>query len=255
MPKHTSLVREVRGNALWDAIKFIFRLAGGATLLTTALSATLHFLESVSLNVKLIVGMFLCSFLFLGLAFLVGRMRRPEPTAAPVETQPPLTNFAARECSDKWLHEIALHDRRQIDDMVRLTEIERVYQSYEQPSPCIKYRIVFFNGSVFSVSIQPKVGGFISFGQRRLEGELTMSMNWDANDLPRGMYGPVEIQQWLTEGDVDHLKNGHRRGDEYFNLEQVVITLIGADAFYDVVTPRPLKIRGGMYESGKRREY
>jgi hypothetical protein len=81
-------VQSVLPNAAWDGIRASFQLAGGAAMLTTALAWLQHYLEAISLNYKLIGGTFLCSLMFITLAFVIGRVQRKQPETQTVSIPP-----------------------------------------------------------------------------------------------------------------------------------------------------------------------
>lgn len=72
------IVREIRGNALWDAIKFILWIAGSALVNTGALAILVRYFSAIALDVWLIIGVFILSFLFIGIGFLIARRQRKQ---------------------------------------------------------------------------------------------------------------------------------------------------------------------------------
>src|ERR1700754_2626433 len=70
------LIREIRGNALWDAVKFLFILGG--SLILPALVGILQRLRGTPLDIVLLGALFICSLVLLSVAYTVA-VRRERP--------------------------------------------------------------------------------------------------------------------------------------------------------------------------------
>jgi hypothetical protein len=157
-----------------------------------------------------------------------------------------------RESKDKWLHEIAETDRKEINSMVRVLEILRKDYNYKSATPFIEFSIQIFNGSIYPISIEHKVSGFIAYGKRRLTGEIAMSAKWVAGEIPRGWTAFLVLNQGLTQDEASFLATDPNAHSNYFEFEHLVINIMGG-VHFDNVRPMPIKLTGGVDQSGKQR--
>jgi hypothetical protein len=143
-------------------------------------------------------------------------------------------------CPDTWLHEIAERDRRQIEWAVKLLDCELTCNTTAVP-PYLQFRFKIFNGSVYYVSIERKIGGFITYGDRRLKGDKFHTGTWKNENLQPRYVTTVEIRQELTEEEATLIataRNEQRFHEPHISFKQLEI-VITADADKNV-TPRPL---------------
>jgi hypothetical protein len=195
--------------------------------------------EDVPLHLSIIYGVGV-AFIVAVMAYVIRLLFSPLGQTTHAEDNP----------TEKWLREIAEKDKREVERMVYVFEIERTGLSFEPPKPFIIFNLRVFNGSLFPITIEPKPTGFIKYAGRRLAGEITMSTKWEVKNLPRGWNAKIELHQWLTQEDADFINHDPNAPNNFFDLGQVSLTITGGEPFYDVVAQRPLKIDGGVDMSG-----
>lgn len=143
--------------------------------------------------------------------------------------------------SKDWLRNIAERDKRQIDWAAKAIECY-LECGFRDASPFLRFRFTVFNGSVYTVSIN-KVEGFILYGKRRLEKEITLSTKWKVENLTPRYVARVEILQWLTPEEAALLNKDwdEQKFSTGFSFEHLRLIVSGGDDFKDVV-PKPLKL-------------
>jgi hypothetical protein len=113
---------------------------------------------------------------------------------------------ATLECPDEWLHELAERDRHEIGEVVAVVDCRIYEQRFDLDSPYITFEFIIFNGSIYPVTIERAVSGFITYSQRRLEKEITPKGEWKAKNIQRGQAVRIWITQWLNKDDVNFIK-------------------------------------------------
>lgn len=245
-----------------------FLLYGGAIVLSalTGYSAFIKGLplyQVIPLGVAVLLGVALASNL-IDLIFIRHRRygREPPAEAAPAKRgaeasavertleeplalggqPPPIISEASYTGREKWLQDVAERDRQQIEWAVQITDCS-LDGGYTSPTPHVIFRFQIFNGSVFPVSIDRKIDGHISYGSRRLKGELTLGGKWTTGNLKPRYSTTVEIFQWLEPDDAAMLEAERNKlqtsHETYFKFEYLIVTIKGGDGFEKVI-PKPL---------------
>jgi hypothetical protein len=93
MPTIKTLITELRPNALWEFIKFLFYLFGSAIMSTGAFALLLVLFAGAWLNWVIIIGLFVLSTLFLGIAYLLGQINRDTTISSPEKNKELETTF------------------------------------------------------------------------------------------------------------------------------------------------------------------
>jgi hypothetical protein len=109
MSKIKPIVREIRGNALWDGIKFILWIAGVALLNTGVLTVLARYFSTITPDAWLIIVTFLLSFLFINIGFLIARRQRkrhPESLPTPKEENLNTENSRVAEQLNERIEEL-----------------------------------------------------------------------------------------------------------------------------------------------------
>lgn len=158
------------------------------------------------------------------------------PDLIPMKT---VLSESTTQGADTWLHEIAEKDKREIDMVVGAVDCKIFQSEFHSATPYITFQLTIFNGSVYPISIDPKVRGFISYAQRRLVGEMTTLTEWKAKNCLRGDAVQFQICQWLNKEEVEYI-NQINPDYAYFNFEQLVINIIGGNSVKDI-TPKPIR--------------
>lgn len=135
------------------------------------------------------------------------------PFATPVQLA--AVEDIQKPCPSKWLHTIAENDRTNINYAVKVRGIH-LQNAIDQGKRYIDLKIVFFNKSVFEVSIDPKLEGDIIFGSEVLITEKRVDVSGATNCLVRGN-GVVIIRQYLDVGAIEDIKNSPEETAFRFN--------------------------------------
>jgi hypothetical protein len=141
------------------------------------------------------------------------------------------------ECPDKWLHEIAKNHLEEIGRYVLVEEVTAGINS-GSPTPCVKFRIEYYNASIYTISIDPKFSGSISYGNRRLTQPIEVLTVYRLDNLWAGYRTTLEFYQWLTKEELDFILNESNAPS--FDLSQLIITIIGSTDKANI-TPQPLQ--------------
>lgn len=148
-----------------------------------------------------------------------------------------------REVLGKWLHDIAEKDSQDINSAVQLVH-HVLSPDLRSATPHLKFHFTIFNGSVYPISVDRKIEGYISYGevtsQRRLSKEITVSTMWIPKNCPHAQMASLEFTQWLTDEEVKYIKESNSYNC-YLSLENLIINITGGDA-YESIKPQPLQL-------------
>jgi hypothetical protein len=126
------------------------------------------------------------------------------------------------------LQEIAGNDKRSIEDLVTITAIDPQPQKLTQGVPYIEFIFYIFNSSVFEISIDDSIDGYISFREGNHEDKLHQYKELKDNcakEVSSRAEGHFRIYQRLTEDEAKHF---FRSTDVWFSFTNLVITIKGA---------------------------
>ncbi|MBD0370769.1 MAG: hypothetical protein ICV60_08050 [Pyrinomonadaceae bacterium] len=143
-----------------------------------------------------------------------------------------------REAKDKWLHDLAAKHREEIGRYVPILGIE-VSLYGNSPTPYAKFVIWYYNASVYTISIDPTPKGSISYGKRRLTQPIELITQYRLDNLKHSFSNFLEFYQWLTKEELDFIVNDPNKHDNYFDLSQLIFTIVGSKPEMGVV-PQPL---------------
>ncbi len=152
------------------------------------------------------------------------------------------------ECGDTRLHGLAAADLREIDANAFVYGVRFEPLIIGSYSPSVQFQFDIFNGTVYPISVDPTVSGFISYGDRRLKGEMTLSSEYRPQNLPRGWTAAMKLNLWLNRQEAEFVQSDLDRAQNpaplFFSFDQLVITIRGGEEFVDLVTPKGLRFRG-----------
>jgi hypothetical protein len=141
-----------------------------------------------------------------------------------------LDNEASIESgSESRLHEIANEDRSSIDHVVTITVIDPQPNKLTQGVAYIEFIFYIFNSSVFDISIDDAIDGYISFREGNHEDRLREYMELKDNRaeaVPSRGQGHFTIYQRLTETEAKHFA---KTDDVWFSFNNLIITIKGAN--------------------------
>jgi hypothetical protein len=151
-----------------------------------------------------------------------------------------------------WLRLVAEQDQNEIERMIHTWNPTIDGYDFKSPSPWIQFVFWIFNGSIYTVAIEDAVEGFVTYGDRKLQGQVTRDSRWNIGQLYRGWTARVKFQLWLAQEDAEFLNAEFQREDsnppttfQFHNLE----ILVSSDAN---VVPRPLTFHFGGVSKNQR---
>lgn len=188
-----SFTRKAVESLALKLILFIAGLAGAAVLAWyTANSAWLHGVPGYKIGLIVAAVFAPCC---IGIYFLILSIARIPLRNAPTGS--------LLEPQESWLAAIAEQDRLELHTAVHVTGCT-VRELLEGDNPYVVFEFFIRNGSVFAVTVDPSIKGFISLNSRRLLGEIT------ASRLPHNLehkYGDYfHIRQELSAQDIAEIK-------------------------------------------------
>ena len=130
------------------------------------------------------------------------------------------------QSSPPWLSKIVEHDRLELQTAVYVLECI-VRESLTSENQHVTFDFFIRNGSVYAVTVDPVIKGFISLNSRRLTGEITTS------SLPHNLqhiYGDrFQIRQELIAKDVEELAvlDSALEHQGYYDFGHLHITIHG----------------------------
>lgn len=144
-----------------------------------------------------------------------------------------------REAQDKWLHDLAKKHRDEIGRYVLVLE-SRVELNGSTATPFAKFTIEYYNISVYTISIDPKFTGSISYGNRRFAEPIEVRNVYRLDNLPHAYRTSLEFYQWLHKEEFDFIMNDPNKQNHDFDLSQLIFTIVGSKSEMGV-TPQPLR--------------
>jgi len=159
---------------------------------------------------------------------LVQRQDSIEPTPNVVPAQ--------HQCPDHWLHQLAENERATITAFVKVIYCSFEAQELSRPVPFIKFSFQLHNGSIFRISIEDDLEGFIEFdhpsygGSHQLGGQLLMTQYASMQNCLPGNTGRFVIEQRLSREEAEMISAVAGQADAQFMFDQLSIAIVGADA-------------------------
>jgi len=124
----------------------------------------------------------------------------------------------------KWLHEIANTQAKNISEYVVVEKVYFCYQELHTPMLKSVFGINYRNKSVFDISIEKTVSGYIEFEGTKLDAPPLIINDLDATGI--GRIGTITIEQRLTRPEADLIASKDPKLAE-FNLTNLIITIKG----------------------------
>ena len=146
-----------------------------------------------------------------------------------------------KPCPAKWLHAIGENDRINIDYALKLRSIQ-LTNAVADGKRYVDFRFVFFNKSVYDVTIDDKLGGDIVFGNEVIITEKRMDSHSSTNCRPRSV-GVFIIRQWLNSAEIEDIKNFPE--STAFRFNGLYVRIVGGTDFPEVVA-KGLRIEGSV---------
>jgi len=225
-PEKSFIRKSVESLAL-KLFLFIASLAGAAVLAWyTANSAWLHGVPGYKLGLIIAALFALCG---IGTYFVILSVARI-----------PLRNAPAGsflEPHESWLRDIAEGDRLDLYKAVYVIGC-RVQESLTNDNPHVVFHFHIRNGTVFAITIDPDIKGFISLRDRRLTGERISSTL--PHNLQHGWGDLFEIRQELSAHDVAEINemDAAAKDQGFYDFGNLHITIKGTCPTADALPAR-----------------
>jgi len=252
---------ETFGNGIYDLIGLFWRSA----IMTTALALVVRFASAIPPDVRLIAGMFMVALVFLTLQLVIHRWRKRVRRVIEVsENKTPVTedeksiealtakiegsNQQIRKLESSadtlqrcissrdaelaqyaWLHDMADIQAQDIVSYVVVEQVRFCYHDLTAPIPFIIFGVDIHNKSVFDVTIENTIEGYIELAGERLLGDKELIHNPKIS--PSGKES-LTIKQRLSSveiGLVSRCENDELGAFYYF--DKVVIRVAARTEF------------------------
>jgi hypothetical protein len=130
------------------------------------------------------------------------------------------------QTSSNWLNEAAEHDRLELQRSVYVLECA-VREILDADTAYVVFDFLIRNGSLYAITVDPSIKGFIGLNNRRLTGEIGTSAL--PHNLPRLYADRFQIRQELTGKDVEELNTLDlaRELQGYYDFANLHITIQG----------------------------
>lgn len=144
----------------------------------------------------------------------------------------------------KWLHEIAEGERRQIEKHVVVETCAMNPLYLWEDLPYVVFDFTVYNGSVYSISVQDLVDGFIRFKGQHLDAKARMLDN-QVKNCPRGGRNTFRIRQRVLKDEAALISDTLKSSGNLFDFSELIVTVSGGDAFPNL-EPARLDLTRGM---------
>ncbi|HEX8774667.1 MAG TPA: hypothetical protein VF735_13930 [Pyrinomonadaceae bacterium] len=140
-------------------------------------------------------------------------------------------------CPDRWLHGIAEFDKQNINATIIVTE-HKATPYLSSDIPIIELEFVVFNGSVYTVSADDIVKGYIAFNKQRLNSNNLELISNNIKRLLPNRIGQIRLSQQLTEAEVKLVSKGLEEDDATLFLSNLNIYIAGSYEKFGVESKR-----------------
>lgn len=135
-------------------------------------------------------------------------------------------------CPDKWLHDIAESDKKNLQNAVLVEDCEINYQLSDQV-PTIEFTFYIFNGSVYTIIIDSSIKGEVGWRKKPLSGETKM-LGTPPKNIPQKSREKFTVCQWVNREEADSISKANWPATDYFYFSNLKIGIRGGDDFSDV---------------------
>lgn len=215
---------------------------------TGALSALIRYLSAIPLDVWLIIGIFILSFIFVGSAAAIARRGRratqSEAEVVPADADAEKSIEALREAEQKyaWLGEMADAQAREIDKYVIVERVLLCDVRLTDPIqiPYVEFWLDIYNMSVYDIVIhKDRIEGRIKFRLTDLlEGKEIIH---HLDSIPPSSRVNLTIKQRLSPTEINLISrygSGTEELESHFSLQGIGITIGGITKFPQVERKR-----------------
>ncbi len=151
------------------------------------------------------------------------------------------------------------NDRQDINKMIHSWNPTIDGHDFDVSTPWIQFDFYIFNGSMFAVAVDDTAGGFITYGDRRLKGQLSREKQWRVDNLYRGWTARIKVRLWLDADDALYLKTELRQPEtnptKFFGLRNLEIVVRGSTQGVlpdPGIAPKPLTLNFGGVDKNQR---
>jgi len=152
-----------------------------------------------------------------------------------------LTSPDSLECRDEWLHDVADTQNADISRYVRVQGCSMGEKRLTEPVPSVQFHFSFSNESVFALSIEDEIRGYIAFETQhqpqRLVGPMILITN-DFKDVPHREWGTITIELRLSREEAALIMQSNHVHDAVFSFRWLELTLRGGKRFPGVSPQR-----------------
>lgn len=145
----------------------------------------------------------------------------------------------------KWLYEIAEYDKNDLSVLVQVQSVVWNPHYLSERLPYTEFTFTIFNGSVYEVSVDKDINGYVTFAEQRLSGNIRLAEK-TAKTFPHGATRRLRIYYPLSKEDVALIQTAPELPDMgfCFGFEKLVIKISGKD-----IELQPLSLPSNIYAS------
>jgi hypothetical protein len=155
----------------------------------------------------------------------------------------------AARCPDNRIHIIAENDKNNIRNVVVVQGIDSQIEIEDGKLPYIWFKFAIFNMSIYEISIDESIDGYIRFDKEKLTQFKEIVRNAAINCPIRHSGCYFTIQQRLSKDELDLIMNSPDSTPFWFDG---LLVKINGGTDYPQVVPRPLEIKGTVSRKSPR---
>jgi hypothetical protein len=242
--------KETIGNFLYELLGIAWKSAAVSAFVTLFL----RLFRAIPFDAWLFVAVFVVLVIILTLeryarrrgwvAFPVREPEKQQPNplrSAKSESVDLQINDSLHGCPDKSLHDIADGQVKRVWELVEI-DATRVWQNQKSnldaAIPVVKWGIVFKNNSLFPVSLDGDIKGFLFFEGHKL-GEQRFEITNELKDLGHLGAGRVTFEQRLSKLEADLIKNTPKGK---FSFQGLQIHIKGGQGSHRLIIPENFNV-------------
>jgi hypothetical protein len=157
-----------------------------------------------------------------------------------------LAELSALKSRYEWLRNIAEEDRKDISKAAFVI-LKDVSNRLADSIPRIYFTFTVFNGSVYSLSIDPSVEGEIRCRKTSIMGAMKVH---GFKDLPHGSAGNFTLTFEPTAAGANFILEAQRSGEDWFWFDQLKIKVVAGGG--KEIEPKRLNLPEDVYSTNTR---
>ncbi|HEX8142206.1 MAG TPA: hypothetical protein VF553_06385 [Pyrinomonadaceae bacterium] len=241
----------MRGNILWDALKFLWQhradartyFVAGWIAVTLVIPTIVQKLRGISPDWYIIAILSLFSLISIIIGAVITRRSKKNVSAETLKPSDVSTLEVEARCPDPSIHELAKRSKEDIRWYVLVPGCSISFRYLNNIDPYIIFTFSIYNASIYDISFDSKAEGYISFDNQKLGGNKDLTSN--LNVFSYGSNSYIKITQYLSDSAAAAIKRAEEANQGMFKLDNLIIKFSGKD-----IEPTELKLPEGVYTTG-----